>query len=353
MSEISSTTQSTGLERFLKACRLQQADATPVWFMRQAGRSLPEYRELRKKYDLLTMAKAPDICAQVTLMPVKRLGVDGAVIFADIMLPLEGMGIPFTIEPEVGPVIGKPVRTASDVEAIRVVEASDATPYLFEAIKLVRKELGETAAVIGFAGSPFTLCCYMIEGGPSRTYDMARAFMLREPRLWHTLMEKVTEVVVRYLKEQAKSGIHVAQLFDSWVGVLSAEQYERFVLPYSKRIFTEMKRQGLPTIHFGTGTAHLLELMASAGADVMSLDWRVSLDAAWKRTGYDKGVQGNLDPAVMLAPFDVIQAGARAVLREANGRPGHIFNLGHGVLPETDPDNLARLVELVHSETRR
>jgi uroporphyrinogen decarboxylase len=347
-----STKQSTGLDRFMKAFRLQKADATPVWFMRQAGRSLPEYRALRKKYDLLAMAKNPELCAQVTLMPVKRLGVDGAVIFADIMLPLEGMGIPFTIEPEVGPVIAKPVRTAADVDAIRVVEASGATPYLFDAIRLVRKELGEQTAVIGFSGSPFTLCCYLIEGGPSRTYDVVRAFMYREPQLWHKLMEKVTEVVVRYLREQASSGVHVAQLFDSWVGVLSREQYQRFVLPYSTRIFTELRAIGLPSIHFGTGTAHLLEPMASAGADLFSLDWRVRLDEGWARTGHGKGVQGNLDPAILLAPFEVVEAEARAILRMAQGRPGHIFNLGHGVLPETNPDTLARLVDLVHSQTR-
>ncbi|MBM4404631.1 MAG: uroporphyrinogen decarboxylase [Chloroflexi bacterium] len=348
-----STKQSTGLDRFLKTLRLQQADATPVWFMRQAGRSLPEYRELRKKYDLLTMAKNPELCAQVTLMPVKRLGVDGAVIFADIMLPLEGMGVPFTIEPEVGPVIGKPVRTAADVDAIRIVEAASATPYLFEALRLVRKEIGEQTAVIGFSGSPFTLCCYLIEGGPSRTYDLVRGLMYRDPQLWHRLMEKVTEVVVRYLREQANSGVHVAQLFDSWVGVLSREQYARFVLPYSKRIFTEMRTIGLPSIHFGTGTAHLLEVMASAGADVMSLDWRVPLDQGWARTGHGKGIQGNLDPSILLAPYDVIAAEARKILRMAQGRPGHIFNLGHGVLPQADPENLARLVDLVHNEPSR
>ena len=343
----------TGAERLLAACRRQPVDSTPVWFMRQAGRCFPEYRELRKKYDILTMTKTPELAAEIALMPVEQLGVDAAVMFADIMLPLDGMGVPFYIEPEIGPIIPSPVRTDADVDALRVIEAEEATPYVFEMVRILGRELGQRAALVGFSGSPFVIACYMIEGKPSRDYARARALMLGSPDLWHRLMGKLTEVIVRYLRAQVEAGIQVAQLFDSWVGVLSPQQYEEFALPYSRRIFAEMAAIGLPTIHFGTAAASLLELMASAGGDLVGVDWRVPLDDAWARIGYDRGIQGNLDPAMLLAPFEVIREGARDVLRRASGRPGHIFNLGHGVLPDTDPDDLARLVELVHEESGR
>ena len=345
--------QMTGAERMLAACHLQPVDATPIWFMRQAGRCFPEYRKLREKYEILTIAKTPDLCVQVTLLPVKRLHVDAAIMFADIMLPLEGMGVPFHIEPETGPIIADPIRTQADVDRVRVIEAEEATPYVFEAIKLIRRELGDTAALVGFSGSPFTMACYMIEGHPSRDYARAKSLMLGQPELWHRFMDKVTEVVVRYLRAQAAAGIQVAQLFDSWVGILSPQQYERFVLPYSRRIFAEMRDIGIPTIHFGTGTAALLDLMVDAGSDLIGVDWRVPLDRAWAQIGYDHGIQGNLDPTMLLAPFQVSQEGARDILHRANGRPGHIFNLGHGVLPDTNPDDLARLVEFVHQESSR
>jgi uroporphyrinogen decarboxylase len=335
----------------LAACRCEYVDATPVWFMRQAGRCLADYRELRKRYDILTLAKTPELCAQVTLMPVDRFKVDAAVMFADIMLPLDGMGVPFVIEPEVGPIIAQPIRTHADVAALRVIEAEESTPFVFEAIRLLRHELGDRAALVGFSGAPFTLACYMIEGRPSRDYAMAKALMVGQPELWHQLMGTITEVVVRYLRAQVAAGIQVAQLFDSWIGTLSPADYEEFVLPYSRRIFQDLASTGVPTIHFGTGAASLLELMAGAGSDIMSVDWRVPLDAAWRRIGYHKGIQGNLDPTVMLASWDVIQRRARDVLRRANGRPGHIFNLGHGVLPDTSPDGLAELVTFVHRET--
>ena len=350
---MTTTREMTGAERMLAACRMQPVEATPIWFMRQAGRCFPEYRELRERYEILTIAKTPELCAQVTLLPVKRLHVDAAVIFADIMLPLEGMGVPFHIEPEIGPIIPDPIRTEADVERVRVIDAEEATPYLSEAIGILRRELKETAALVGFSGAPFTLACYLIEGKPSREYAHAKALMFGRPELWHRFMEKVTEVVVRYLRGQVAAGIQVAQLFDSWVGVLSPQQYEEFVLPYSRRIFTEIRDLGIPTIHFGTGTAALLELMASAGGDLMSVDWRVPLDRAWARIGYDRGIQGNLDPTMLLAPFEVVREGALDILRRANGLPGHVFNLGHGVLPATDPDDLARLVEFVHEESPR
>ena len=343
----------TGLSRFLAACHHRQPDATPVWFMRQAGRCLADYRELRKHYDILTMAKTPELCAQVTLMPVQQLGVDGAVLYADIMLPLEGMGISLEIEPDIGPIIHHPIRAMRDVERLRILDAGESTPYVMEAIRLVRRELAGKQAVIGFSGAPFTLACYLIEGRPSRDYGIAKSVMYGQPDLWHALMEKLTEVVSRYLVAQIGAGVDVVQLFDSWVGALSPSVYRRFVQPYSKRIFDAVKQTGTPAIHFGTGAASLLEDMVDAGGDILSVDWRVDLDEAWARIGYERGIQGNLDPTILLAPWDVIQEGMRDVLRRAANRPGHIFNLGHGVLAPTSPDMLRRLVDAVHEETRR
>lgn len=343
----------TGVARFLDACHLRQPDATPVWFMRQAGRCLAEYRELRKRYDILTMAKTPELCAQVTLMPVHEFGVDAAVLYADIMLPLERMGISFEIEPDIGPIIHNPVRTMQDVEALRVIDAEESTPYVLEAIRLVRHELEGKQAVIGFSGAPFTLACYMIEGRPSRDYGMAKSLMYGQPEVWHALMNKLTEVVSRYLLAQIAAGVDVVQLFDSWVGALSPSVYQRFVQPYSRRIFDAVQQTGTPSIHFGTGTASLLELMTEAGGDVISVDWRVDLDDAWQRIGYERGIQGNLDPTLLLTPWNVIEEGMHDVLRRAANRPGHIFNLGHGVLAPTPPDMLRRLVEAVHEFTKR
>ena len=342
-----------GEERFLAACRREPVDATPVWFMRQAGRCIADYRELRKKHDILTLAKTPELSTQVTMMPVDRFGVDGAVMFADIMLPLEAMGSPFSIEPEVGPIVHNPIRTRSDVDKLRVVEGEEATPYVMETIRLLRKELPGKAALLGFSGAPFTLACYMIEGRPSRDYAKAKGMLFSDPDSWHALMEKVTEQVIRYLQAQVRAGIQVLQLFDSWMGILSPQDYERYSWPYSKRVFDALADTGVPRIHFGTANASLLERVAAAGPDIVSVDWRVSLDQAWLRIGHDKGIQGNLDPVMMLAPWERIEEGVRDVLRRAGGRPGHVFNLGHGVLPETNPDNLARVVETVHRATAK
>lgn len=343
----------TGAARFLAACRRQQPDATPVWFMRQAGRCIAEYRELRKRYDILTMAKTPELCAQITVMPVERFDVDAAVLYADIMLPLEKMGISLEIEPEIGPIIHNPVRTMHDVEVLRILDAAESTPFVFEAIKLVRRELAGKQAVIGFSGAPFTLACYLIEGRPSRDYALAKALMYGQPRVWHALMEKLTEVVSRYLVAQIEAGVDAVQLFDSWIGALSPSVYRQFVQPYSRRIFERVRETGTPAIHFGTGAASLLELLAEAGGDVISVDWRVDLDDAWARIGYERGIQGNLDPTLLLTSWETIQDGMRDVLRRAANRPGHIFNLGHGVLAPTDPDLLRRLVAAVHEETAR
>ena len=321
--------------------------------MRQAGRCLADYRELRKKYDILTMAKTPDLCTQVTLMPVQQFGVDAAVLYADIMLPLEGMGISLEIEPDLGPIIHNPVRTMQDVQALRVIKAEESVPYVMEAIRLVRRELAGKQAVIGFSGAPFTLACYMIEGRPSRDYSIAKSLMYGQPEVWDALMTKLADVVSDYLVSQIKAGADVVQLFDSWVGALSPSVYRRFVLPYTQRILRTVKQTGTPSIHFGTSAAALLPLMAEAGGDVISVDWRVDLDEAWRQIGYDRGIQGNLDPTRMLTSWPVIEAGMQDVLQRAANRAGHIFNLGHGVLAPTDPDMLRRLVDAVHETTRR
>ena len=342
----------TGEERMLRACRREPVDCTPVWFMRQAGRCIPEYRQLRKQHDILTMCQTPELSAQVTLMPVKLFQVDAAVMFADIMLPLAGMGIDFKFEEGVGPVIHNPVRSAADVEALRVIEPEEDVPYVLEAVRLIRRELAGKTALIGFSGAPFTLACYMIEGRPSRDYARAKGLMFSQPDLWHALLHKLSTVVLRYLKAQIGAGVQVVQLFDSWVGGLSPTDYQRYVLPHSRRIFAGLADLEVPRIHFGTGAASLLELMAEAGPDIVSVDWRVPLDHAWERIGADFGIQGNLDPTRLLAPFERVEEGMQDVLRRADRRPGHIFNLGHGVLPETPPEYLAQLVAAVHEATR-
>jgi uroporphyrinogen decarboxylase len=285
-------------------------------------------------------------------MPVTEFGVDAAVMYADIMLPLTGMGVPFSIDPGIGPIIHAPVRSADDVSALRIVDPRESTPELYEAIRLVRKELDGTTAVVGFAGGPFTVASYMIEGKPTKEFSKTKAMLHGEPELWHRLMSTLTEVTIAYLQAQVGAGAQMIQLFDSWAGALSVAAYEASVLPYSRRILEAVAATGVPTIHFGTTTSHLLESMASAGSDVVSVDWRLPLDVAWSRIG-DRAIQGNLDPGVMLAPFDVIAREARLILAQAGGRPGHIFNLGHGVLPETSSDDLKRLAELVHQETAR
>lgn len=337
-------------DRFLRACRREPVDATPVWFMRQAGRSFAAYRSLRERYGILELAKTPDLCAEVTLMPVRELGVDAAVLFADIMLPLEPMGVDLRIEPDVGPIIDRPIRSAADVEALRPFDPSEVS-FTLDAIRLVRRELDGQTGVIGFSGAPFTLACYLVEGRPSREYAIAKAFMYREPAAWHDLMDRLSTMVVDYLRAQVEAGADVVQLFDSWVGGLGPAEYAAVVQPHVRRIFAAL--DAVPSIHFGTGTAALLELMADAGGDVIGIDHRMSLADAWRRIGPDRGVQGNLDPARLLAGWEATEAGARSVLDEADGRVGHIFNLGHGVLPDTDPGLLRRLVDFVHQQTTR
>jgi uroporphyrinogen decarboxylase len=341
----------TGEARFRAALAHEQPDRTPVWFMRQAGRCLAGYRALRERHDILTLAKTPELCAEVTLMPVAAFGVDAAILFADIMLPLEPMGVSLEIQPEIGPIIHAPIRSRADVDRLRPIEPDDDLGFVMAAIRLVRRELDGRQAVIGFSGAPFTLACYLIEGRPSRDYATAKAFMYREPDAWHALMEKLSTMVARYLDAQIAAGVHVVQLFDSWVGALSPSDYVAYVQPHVARIFDQV--HGAPTIHFGTGTAALLEPMAAAGGDVIGVDHRQPLDAAWGRIGGERGVQGNLDATRLLAGWETTAEGAQDVLRRAANRPGHIFNLGHGVLPDTDPGLLRRLVELVHAESAR
>jgi uroporphyrinogen decarboxylase len=341
----------TGEARFLAALHREQPDATPVWFMRQAGRCLADYRKLRERYEILTLAKTPELCAQVTVMPVDAFGVDAAVMFADIMLPLEPMGVELEIQPEVGPIIHNPVRSQADVDRLRLIDPAEAVGFVREAIRLVRAELAGRAGLIGFSGAPFTLACYLVEGRPSRDYAIAKAFMYREPEAWNALLEKLSSVIVRYLKAQIAAGAQVVQLFDSWVGALSPTDYDRYVAPHVRRIFDEVTEA--PTIHFGTSTSALLERMAAAGGDLISVDARQLLDEAWDRIGHQRGIQGNLEATRLLAGWVPTEEGARDVLRRAAGRPGHIFNLGHGVLPATDPDLLRRLVDFVHEETAR
>jgi uroporphyrinogen decarboxylase len=337
----------------VRACRREPVERTPVWFMRQAGRCLAEYRALRERYGILEMARTPELCARVTTMPVDRLGVDGAVLYADIMLPLDGMGVPFHIEPELGPIVERPVRTLDDVRRLRVIAAEEATPYLFETIRMLRRDLRPEVALIGFAGAPFTLASYLVEGRPSRDHARTKAMLFGAPEVWDALMTTVAEVTARYLRAQIAAGVQVVQLFDSWAGALAPEDYARSVLPHTRRIFASLAELGVPRIHFATGNPALLPLLAAAGCEVVSVDWRVPLDEAWAAIGPGVGIQGNLDPGVCLAPFEVVADRARDVIRRANGRPGHVFNLGHGVLAETDAGTLARLAELVHLETER
>jgi uroporphyrinogen decarboxylase len=332
-------------DRFLRACRREPVDTTPVWFMRQAGRALPEYRAIREHATLLEITRDPALCAEVTLQPVQRLGVDAAILFADITTPLAGIGVDFDIVEGVGPVIERPIANLDDVHGLRPLDPGAAVGALLEAIGLIRRE--SPVPLIGFAGAPFTLACYLVEGGPSRDFVRTKALMHRDPETWASLMDHLVDTTVRYLTAQVAAGAQAVQVFDSWVGGLSPFDYEGSVLPWMRRLFEGITPLGVPAIHFGVGTAGLLRLQAAAGGDVIGLDWRISLADGWDLVG-ERGVQGNLDPVLLLGPWAGVEASTRWILAQAAGRPGHVFNLGHGVLPATDPDQLRRLVELVH-----
>jgi len=331
--------------RFLRAARGLPADTTPVWFMRQAGRALPEYREVRKRATLLEITRDPALCADVTLQPVRRLGVDAAILFADITTPLTALDVAFDIREGVGPVIERPVRSMTEVDALRAADADYAALPIMDAVRLIRAE--SPVPLIGFAGAPFTLACYLIEGGPSRDFTRTKRFMHAEPEAWNALLDVLTEGAIRYLEAQVAAGAQAVQLFDSWVGGLSPLDYRLRLLPWMRRLFEAVDELGVPSIHFGVGTAGILDLQAAAGGDVIGLDWRIPL-ADGRRIVGERAVQGNLDPALLLGPWEGVEEATRWIVDQNDHRCGHVFNLGHGVLPATDPDHLARLVDLVH-----
>ena len=337
---------------FLKACRREPADYTPIWIMRQAGRYLPEYRKLRSKTSFLEMCKNPDLAAEVTLMPIDRLGVDAAILFADILLVVEPMGAGLEFSDGAGPRIAHPVRSGADVDRLGEVDVEGSLGFVFEAARRVRAALAPGIPLIGFAGAPFTVASYMIEGGGSREYLHTKTLMYRDAGAWHSLMERITRVLIDYLNGQIAAGAQTIQLFDSWVGALGPDDYREFVQPHSKRVI-EGLRPGVPLIHFGTGASALLELMRDAGGDVIGLDWRIGLDEGWHRLGGSVGVQGNLDPIVLYADPPEIRRRAKRVLDRAAGRPGHIFNLGHGIARTVPVDHAIALVDAVHELSRR
>jgi len=321
----------------------------PVWFMRQAGRSLPEYRQVRAGTSMLEACRTPDLITELTLQPVRRHGVDAAILFSDIVVPLAAVGVGVDIVSGVGPVVDKPIRTMSDVDRLRPLEPTE-VPYLSQAVSALVSELGATP-LIGFAGAPFTLASYLVEGGPSRDHALTKALMRGEPALWHSLLARLATISATYLKVQVDAGAAAVQLFDSWAGALSAADYEQFVLPHSRAVLESLSGRGVPRIHFGVGTGELLALMRAAGADVVGVDWRVPLPEAVRRIGPGAVLQGNLDPALLLAEWPVVDAEVRRIVTEGHYADGHIFNLGHGVLPETDPDVLTRVVALVKELT--
>lgn len=332
---------------FLRACRRQPVPHTPVWYMRQAGRSLPEYLKVREGVPMLTACARPDLIVEITLQPVRRYGVDAAIFFSDIVVPLKAIGVDLDIKPGVGPVVADPIRDRAGLAALRPLEPGD-VPYVTESIEALVGELGGTP-LIGFAGAPFTLASYLIEGGPSKNHDHTKAMMYGEPALWHALMDRLTGIVIEHLRIQIRAGASAVQLFDSWVGAVAPDDYRELVLPYTRRIFAAVSE--VPRIHFGVGTGELLGVLGEAGPDVVGVDWRVPLDEAARRVGPGKALQGNLDPAILLAPWEAVERKARQILERGRAAEGHVFNLGHGVLPSTDPDQLRRLTDLVHSFT--
>ncbi len=332
---------------FLLACRRRPSPHVPVWFMRQAGRALPEYRARRGSGSILEAIHQPELVAELTLQPVRRYGVDAAILFSDIVVPVAAIGFGVDVVPGTGPVVTEPFRSKEDLGRLRPLEPEEDTPYVVEAVRQLASEL--SVPLIGFAGAPFTVASYLIEGGPSRSHARTKALMHAEPSTWWALLDALADLALASLRSQVRAGAQAVQLFDSWAGALSAVDYAELVLPVTRRIFDGLADLDVPRIHFGVGTGELLGLMAEAGPDVVGVDWRVPIDVAWSRIGEDKAVQGNLDPAVCLAPWDVVETETRKILNQAGGRPGHVFNLGHGVLPDTDPAILERVVELVHN----
>ena len=334
-------------DRFLRACRREPVDTTPVWFMRQAGRYMAEYRAIREKYSLIEICEHPEIAAEVTMQPVRALGVDAAILFADILLPVIPLGLGLEFAKGEGPVIASPVRTLEDVRSMKPFDPEADLGYVMEAIRILRGTLGDVP-LIGFCGAPFTVASYIIEGGASREFLKTKTMMYSAPEVFHRLMKKLSGVLSDYLIAQIRAGAQAVQVFDSWVGALSPQDYEMFVLPYSQRVLRAAAAMNVPVIHFGTNTTTLLPLMKRAGGTVLGLDWRLPLDDGWRIIGYDRAVQGNLDPAILFAPLPEIKSRVHDILRRAEGRPGHIFNLGHGILQNTPVDNVKAVVDMVH-----
>ena len=338
-------------DRFLRACRLEPVDATPVWFMRQAGRYMPAYRALRERHTLLEICRQPELAAEVTMQPIDAIDVDAAILFSDLLLPLEPMGIPFDFVKGEGPVIDPPLRSVEQIDRLRRFEPRESLAHVLDTIRLLRPRLADRVPLIGFAGAPFTLASYAIEGGPSSNYARTKALMYGEPDAWHQLADTFAPVVADYLTAQIEAGVQAVQVFDSWVGALSPRDYREFALPHTQKIFETLRSLDVPTLHFGTGTATLLPAMREAGGDVIGLDWRIPLDTGWELVGEDRAVQGNLDPTLLLGPVERMLRGAYDVLQRARGRPGHIFNLGHGILPSTDLERVRTLAQFVHQQT--
>ena len=324
---------------------------TPVWFMRQAGRSLPEYRRVREGIPMLESCTRPELITEITLQPLRRYDVDAAILFSDIVVPLRAVGVDVDIKPNVGPVMGRPMREAADLTPLRPLEPDD-VPYVTEAVRALTAELDDRP-LIGFAGGPFTLASYLVEGGPSKSHDKVKSLMYGDPELWHALLGRLADLTISFLQIQVEAGVSAVQLFDSWVGVVAPDDYRHAILPHTSRIFAALAGYDVPRIHFGTGTGELLGLLGEAGADVVGVDWRIPLDEAARRVEPGKALQGNLDPAILLAPWDVVEERALDVVRRGRTAEGHIFNLGHGVPPEADPDTLSRLTDLVHTASVR
>lgn len=337
---------------FLRACRREPTPFTPVWLMRQAGRYMPEYRALRARVPFLELCKTPDLAAQVTIEAVERLGVDAAILFSDILLILEPLGVGLEFTAGDGPAIRRPLRSGTDVDALAETHPEESVPFVFEAVRRIRRGLPDDVPLIGFAGAPFTLASYLIEGGASRHYLETKRLLYRDPGAWRALMERLVRLVTAYLNAQIAAGAQAVQLFDSWVGCLAPDDYRRFLLPHMRTLIRGLT-PGTPVIHFGTGTAGLLELLAEAGGDVIGVDWRIGLDTAWQRIGPDRAVQGNLDPLALFAPRAELRRQVRRVLDEAAGRPGHVFNLGHGILPQTPVENVRAMIDMVHELSQR
>ncbi len=334
--------------RFLKACRGEPVDCTPVWFMRQAGRYMKVYRDLKEKHTFLELCKTPELACEVTLQPLDVLGVDAAIIFADILLPLEPMGTGLEFTAGDGPSIPRPVRTRKDVEALKPVNSEEQLGYVGKAIQMVRGEISGKMPLVGFAAAPFTLASYMVEGGKSKDFTTTKLMMYEEPEMWTLLMTKVSDVLIDYLKMQVKAGAQTLQVFDSWVGCLNPADYQKYILPHTRRVYDGLKDLGVPVINFSTGTSSMLPLIHEAGGDAMGFDWRIHLDDAWQQIGHGTPIQGNLDPNILFAPIPVIREKVHDILKRAGGRPGHIFNLGHGILQHTPVDHVKAVVDIVH-----